>query len=121
MSNDVTTTHKQRGLTYGRFEDHAVISQRLQDGIRECQNWDNLKPIQKQALSVIMDKIARIMNGDPMYSDSWHDIGGYAKLVENWIQENNTTDVYIGGGALHINGPVPNNVSLMSSLTVNPT
>ena len=27
-------------------------------------------------------KVARILNGDPTYPDSWTDIGGYAKLVE---------------------------------------
>lgn len=27
-------------------------------------------------------KQARILNGDPNYADSWHDIAGYATLVE---------------------------------------
>jgi hypothetical protein len=30
---------------------------------------------------MILHKIARIVNGDSNYADSWHDIGGYAKLV----------------------------------------
>jgi hypothetical protein len=30
---------------------------------------------------MIQHKIARILNGDPNYHDSWHDIGGYSKLV----------------------------------------
>lgn len=37
-------------------------------------------------MTVIADKIARILSGDPNYADSWHDIGGYAKLVENYIE-----------------------------------
>jgi len=32
---------------------------------------------------MILHKIARIVNGDPDYTDSWHDIAGYAKLVED--------------------------------------
>jgi len=28
-------------------------------------------------------KIGRILNGDPNWSDSWHDIAGYAQLVAN--------------------------------------
>ena len=27
------------------------------------------------------DKIGRILNGDPNYHDSWHDIVGYSKLT----------------------------------------
>lgn len=34
-----------------------------------------------EALSMIFNKIARITNGDPHYSDSWRDIAGYATLV----------------------------------------
>jgi hypothetical protein len=41
----------------------------------------------KQALCVICDKMARIGNGDPFYDDNWHDIQGYAKLVEDRLKE----------------------------------
>jgi hypothetical protein len=30
---------------------------------------------------MILHKIARIVNGDPNWSDSWRDIAGYATLV----------------------------------------
>lgn len=36
---------------------------------------------QVEALEMIAHKIGRIINGDPNYADSWHDIAGYAKLV----------------------------------------
>ena len=36
---------------------------------------------QVEALEMIAHKIGRIINGDHSYSDSWHDIAGYAKLV----------------------------------------
>jgi len=42
----------------------------------------NLDDTKKQALTVIADKIARILNGDHDYSENWHDIQGYARLVE---------------------------------------
>ena len=45
--------------------------------------WNRLNDVQAQALEVIADKIARILNGDPNYADNWHDIQGYAKLVED--------------------------------------
>ena len=36
---------------------------------------------------MILHKLARILNGDPNYVDSWHDIAGYAILVEDIINE----------------------------------
>jgi hypothetical protein len=37
---------------------------------------------QREALDMIAHKIGRILNGDPNYADSWHDLEGYARLVE---------------------------------------
>jgi len=80
----VDETLAERGQRYGAFTDHARIAQRLQEVMRESPaSWGKLADDQKQALSVIADKIARILNGDPNYSDNWHDIMGYAKLVDD--------------------------------------
>lgn len=80
--SEVEKTLNERGSRYGQFKDHAVIAQGIQDVMRKADNWTALDPDMRQALSVIADKIARILNGDPNYTDSWHDIQGYAKLVE---------------------------------------
>lgn len=92
---------KERGNRYGDFKDHAQIAQDLQnvmrgkltsltatthtvyDNLKAREGWHNLSVEQKQALTVIADKIARILSGDPDYADNWHDIQGYAKLVED--------------------------------------
>jgi hypothetical protein len=79
-------TLQERGARYGEFADHAQIAQRLQDAMRSAPGWQNLAPDQKQALTVIADKIARMLNGDPTYIDNWHDIVGYATLVEQRMQ-----------------------------------
>lgn len=79
----IENTLAERGARYGKFADHATIAQGIQDVMRRAPNWDNLDYDMKQALSVIADKIARILNGDPFYLDNWHDIIGYAKLVED--------------------------------------
>ena len=84
----VDNTLAERGARYGDFTDHAVIAQELQDVMRRhgkagAPHWDKLSFVQKQALTVIADKIARILSGDPDYEDNWHDIQGYAKLVED--------------------------------------
>lgn len=79
----VEATLAERGRRYGDFADYAVISQSLQDAMRETSGWAILSADKKQALTTIVDKIARILNGDPEYRDNRHDIGGYAKLAED--------------------------------------
>jgi hypothetical protein len=78
----IATTLAERGSRYGEFKDHAVIAQGIQDAMRAPPGWAKLAADQKQALTVIADKIARMLNGDPDYTDNWHDIIGYATLVE---------------------------------------
>lgn len=78
----IDETLKERGARYGEFKSHADISQNLEDDMRATPGWQKLSCDQKEALKIIVHKIARILNGDPDYPDSWHDICGYAKLVE---------------------------------------
>lgn len=85
MSN-VSETLKERGERYGDFTDHAEIAQGLQDVMRGGEGWQRLDPCKKQALTVIADKIARVLSGDPEYADNWHDIQGYAQLVEERLE-----------------------------------
>lgn len=73
----------ERGARYGDFTDHAEISQNLQNAMRDAPGWGRLSVDKKQSLTVIADKIARILNGDPEYKDNWVDIQGYAKLAED--------------------------------------
>jgi hypothetical protein len=74
---------KERGGRYGKFTDHAFVTQALLGFVgNELERRDKqLQSDQKEALHMIFHKIGRIVNGDPNYSDSWHDIAGYAKLV----------------------------------------
>ena len=81
----VEQTLKERGSRYGDFSVHAEICQdfmRVMKWARNQNAWPDLSDVQRQALTVIADKIARILSGDPDYADNWHDIQGYAKLVE---------------------------------------
>ena len=54
--------------------------------MRRPAGWNRLAPDQKQALTTIADKIARMLNGDPNYIDNVHDIIGYARLVEKRME-----------------------------------
>jgi len=82
MTDSVAKTLHERGLRYGDFSDHADFCQGIKEVFYGAAGWENLPNIHKQALEVIADKIARILNGDPNYPDNWHDIQGYARLVE---------------------------------------
>lgn len=81
--NNIESTLEERGSRYGTFQHHAEIAQAIQDLMRSQSGWERLEADQKQALTVIADKIARMLNGDPSYRDNWHDIVGYAKLVDD--------------------------------------
>jgi hypothetical protein len=79
---DVAATLAERGKRYGDFTDHAELCQALKTEMMTAPGYAALHAVQAQALEVIADKIARILTGDPDYADNWHDIQGYAKLVE---------------------------------------
>lgn len=79
---DVSKTLNARNERYGTFSVQAAISQTMKNFMRQSPNWDSLDPDMAEALDMIQHKIARILNGDPRYADSWHDIAGYATLVD---------------------------------------
>ena len=83
MPNDVTETLTERGNRYGKFKDHAELSQQFKNVMRCSDGWCGLDYAMREALEMIQHKVARILNGDPTYADSWHDIAGYAKLVDD--------------------------------------
>lgn len=79
----IEATLSERGGRYGSFATQAAIEQALGDRLAEEPGWSRLAPDQKSAVQMILVKLARIVNGDPDYRDNWHDIIGYAKLIED--------------------------------------
>ena len=78
----VEQTIAERGNRYGDFATHAGISQSLKEVMVATPQWAEMPTYQREALEMIAHKIARILNGDPNYADNWHDVQGYARLVE---------------------------------------
>ena len=70
----------ERAKNYGSFSSQAELSQNLKNVMRSSKNWTRMSDMQRESLEMIAHKIARILNGDPNYEDSWVDIGGYANL-----------------------------------------
>ena len=86
MSSDVNKTLDERGERYGKFSNHAELSQKLKQAMKEKATWWDLSPSQQESLEMIANKIARILNGDPNYAENWHDIAGYATLIDLQLQ-----------------------------------
>jgi hypothetical protein len=80
--SDISTTLQQRGSRYGELIDNAGVAQALKKVFRAAPNWPRLAADQQEALDQIASKMSRALTGDPEYSDNWHDIAGYAKLVD---------------------------------------
>lgn len=78
---DINTTLAERGNRYGDFAKQASVAQSIKAALFDCRHRESLPAYQVEALEMIAHKMSRIVNGDPNYHDSWHDIVGYAKLV----------------------------------------
>ena len=78
---NIEETLNERGTRYGDFGEHARITQNIKRAMADSPNWSKLRDDQKESLEMLAHKIGRILNGDPNYHDSWHDIIGYTKLV----------------------------------------
>ena len=81
----IEATLAERGSRYGDFESVAGTTRALMRTLADADRFDELSAAQYEALHMICSKMARIVNGDPDYTDNWHDIAGYAKLVEDTI------------------------------------
>lgn len=90
---DISDVLDERGSRYGDYYTHAQISQDIQKILRDGyelahpgQTYWELPPDIRESLSMISHKLARIVNGDPLYHDSHTDIAGYAKLVADRLE-----------------------------------
>jgi len=86
MLNDISATLKERQSTYGSFGDHAMITQNIKKAMVDSKNWRLLSESKKECLEMVAHKIGRILNGDPDFHDSWHDIIGYVTLIERELR-----------------------------------
>lgn len=85
-ADPVAETLADRGALYGDFPVNSVTMQQIKTVMRKGKMWAVMSADQREALEMIAHKIGRIVNGDPAHPDSWHDIAGYARLVETELQ-----------------------------------
>lgn len=83
MSCGIGFTIEERKRQYGDIAETAEIANLLEGVMRDCEGWKDLTDVQIHCLSQINVKLARILNKGQNHKDNWHDIQGYAKLVED--------------------------------------
>ncbi len=90
--SDIREVLNERGVNYGSFTGQSELSQLLKKTIdvELSKRGKSLDSYQKEALEMIMHKIARIINGNANYADSWLDISGYASLVVAQLNRKST-------------------------------
>lgn len=81
----VQETLQQRAKVHVDFVAISEVSQALCDVMHASPNWDELPAEMKESLEMQAHKQARILAGSPNHADSWHDIAGYAVLVEQTL------------------------------------
>lgn len=84
-SKSIDATLAERQSQYGSFTGVANTTGQLMAVIKNSPNGHTMPYAHEEALHMICSKIARIVNGDFNHLDSWHDIGGYSKLIEDLI------------------------------------
>ncbi len=82
---DITNTLKVRNKSYGHFSEQAKQEQIIKTAFTKGKNWTELRDDQRSALEMLAVKLSRILTGDMLHFDSWHDIEGYIRLVADTL------------------------------------
>lgn len=89
----MAATLAERGSRYGSWREQSRVTQNIKDAMQQTANWARLPEYMRETLEQIANKFARILSGDFMYDDNWHDVVGYAKLAEECLLQDNAGGV----------------------------
>lgn len=67
----------------------ADIGQYFKDKARKTPGWEKMNCWEREATDMVLHKLGRLLAGNPHNIDGWHDIQGYAKLVEDRLTHRN--------------------------------
>lgn len=85
---DIEEVLEKRGTRYGAYRHVAATAQEIKSLFRDGRfTWPEMETHMQESLDMIANKLARILNGDPYYDDSWRDIAGYATLVVKELEK----------------------------------
>jgi hypothetical protein len=92
MSSSLEHTLNQRGAQYGPLREQWTLAQAIKATMRSTGRFHLLQPYEAEALDMLATKISRAISGLPRQRDTWHDIAGYATLVEQALGEDEEAD-----------------------------
>lgn len=75
---------RERGKAYGDYTKTSAVATAIRSTLLAGPSADYLPPEEREALTMICHKLARIVCGTPGQTDSWRDIAGYAELAAGW-------------------------------------
>lgn len=90
-SSNLKTILDVRQVVNGKLAEQAKVSQALKLALYKNALDKDLSDLQREALEMILHKIARVIAGNPNHCDHWDDIAGYATLVTNDIRKATAT------------------------------
>ena len=82
---DIDKILAERGKTHGDFSNQAECAQDLKKAFYNWAQYNTQTPYMKEAVDMILHKLARVAIGDPFVQDHWDDIAGYATLVSDRV------------------------------------
>lgn len=83
----VEQTLIERGNKYGDFTDHARVTQAIKQAMYNSPNWPNLPDWMKEGMEMTAHKYGRALCGDWSYLDTFHDVVGYNRLIEERLEK----------------------------------
>lgn len=78
----VQQTTEQRQAEYGDWKEDGGLADALIIMVESQPRWNAIPGFLRQSIRMILVKIARLVSGNSMNRDSWHDIQGYALIAE---------------------------------------
>lgn len=88
--SDILKTLAERGSVYGDYEVGTEFRAAVMDLVDQTRGEHGFKPLttkEKVYIFDIVNKLSRLV-ATPSHVDTWHDIAGYASLVEATYKRN---------------------------------
>lgn len=87
VSGEIDSILEERGKTHGDFRVQSWISQELKNTAENGPNWPMLTSDKREAIHMILHKVARIVSGNAELEDHYLDIIGYTQLALNNLRK----------------------------------
>lgn len=86
----VEATLAQRGSIYGSYKKVITTRGKIMEILKEHHQATKGTNMTTEMQVAIGDLVLKLVRGAgaPGYDDSWHDLGGYAKLIEDIVKTN---------------------------------